>query len=191
MASRSPRRTDVRPLGSKGSRVGLAAPEAESGDRTFVGTDIDVGDFWSWALGDLAMNVNRSLLAEYLVARAVGNARAYREEWAAFDVLTQDGIRIEVKSSAYLQRWSQARPSAIPDEPSIRCDVFVFAVQTCQDPTLYDPYDVGQREFYVVLAETVRLYRARSTGLAWLRRITSPVTYDRLADTVAEIGGTT
>lgn len=183
----------------------LTPPQAASGDLTFVGTDISVAEFWSWALGDLAMNVNRSLLAEFLVARALGDERPFREEWANFDVLTPEGIRVEVKSAAYLQRWAQAKPSAIrfggfsarswdpatgryADAPSIRCDVFVFAVQTCQDPALYDPYDVRQWEFYVVNAETVRLYSTRSAGLAWLQRVATPVTYDELAPAVTAAG---
>jgi hypothetical protein len=70
--------------------------------------------------------------------------------------------------------------------------VFVFAVQSCQDPALYDAYDVSQWEFYVASAETVQQYGTRSAGLAWLQRVAKPVAYEGLAAAVATAGvGTT
>ena len=58
------------------------------------------------------MNNTRGYLAEFLVANAVG-AFGPRIEWDAYDIITPEGIRIEVKSSAYLQAWKQAGPSKI------------------------------------------------------------------------------
>ncbi len=165
----------------------LQAFPPRDGDESFRGTAFKLSDFWQWAFGDLAVNITRSHLAEFLVARALGDDRPRREEWANFDVLTPDGIRVEVKSAAYLQRWRQWKPSQIrfggfsgrswdpqtgyfSEERSIRADVFVFAVQTCLDPVAYDPFDVGQWAFYVVAAETVAGYGYRSANLAWVQR---------------------
>lgn len=53
------------------------------------------------------------MLAEFLVAEALGAATRPRSEWDAYDVVTPDGIRVEVKSSAYVQAWAPARPSSI------------------------------------------------------------------------------
>ena len=40
-------------------------------------------------------------------------AGCLREPWAAYDLETEDGIKIEVKSSAYSQAWHQKKKSAI------------------------------------------------------------------------------
>src|SRR3954463_9010711 len=84
-----------------------------AGDEPIVGTSAVVGDFWAWALSDLRTNTVRPMLAEFLVARALDAAARPRIEWDAFDVVTPDGVTAEVKWSAYLQAWSQARPSSI------------------------------------------------------------------------------
>ena len=52
-------------------------------------------------------------MAEFLVARALGASQSTRAAWDNYDVLSPTGIRIEVKSSAYLQSWSQRRLSSL------------------------------------------------------------------------------
>lgn len=91
------------------------------GDESFVGLDATVLDFWRFAVQDLRMNTLRGYLAEFVVARALG-AQANRTEWDPYDVLWHDprsgrDVRIEVKSSAYLQAWPQHRLST----PSFSC----------------------------------------------------------------------
>jgi hypothetical protein len=66
-----------------------------------------VVDFLRWALSDLRENTTRGVLAEYLVAKAVGDERALRSGWDDFDVRAIDGTTIEVKCSAFLQSWPQ------------------------------------------------------------------------------------
>lgn len=83
------------------------------GDEPIQGSSGRVQDFWAWALSDLRDNTVRPMLAEFLVAQALGAAHRPRIEWDAYDVVTPDGITVEVKSSAYVQAWEQARPSAI------------------------------------------------------------------------------
>ncbi|AUG77822.1 hypothetical protein CFP65_3012 [Kitasatospora sp. MMS16-BH015] len=161
-------------------------------------------DFWRYALPDLRTNTTRGLLAEYLVHRAVG-ARARNEEWASFDVLSPDGLRIEVKTSAYLQSWGQARHSRItfsrlrgrtwsPEEgssdgPTYNADVYVFALHTALDHADYDPLDVGLWQFHVTDLAAVASSGRASLGLATVRRICGPpVGYDRLAAAIAEAG---
>jgi hypothetical protein len=160
-----------------------------------------VGDFWRWAFSDLRSNATRGILAEYLVARAVkAKLDRSRVEWDNFDVLSPSGVRIEVKSAAYLQSWPQARPSQIryagltgrawspeantySQQPEIRCDVFVFALQTCRAPEAYDPLSLGQWEFRVVDAPQVWRWNAHSIGLSTLTRAgIGPVTWHQLAD---------
>ena len=54
------------------------------------------------------------MLAEFIVAAALGIATGgVREGWAVWDLTSPDGVRIEVKSSGYLQSWGQKELSRI------------------------------------------------------------------------------
>lgn len=56
----------------------------------------------------------RGVLAEFIVAQALRiDMTVGREEWAAYDLHTADGVTVEVKSAAYVQSWAQRRPSSI------------------------------------------------------------------------------
>jgi hypothetical protein len=145
---------------------------ALTGDEPFVGVRARIRDFWSFALSDLQSNVTRGVLAEFLVARAVGATESVRASWDNYDVSAPDGTRIEVKSAAYLQSWRQGTHSPIRftglsglrwddeagwgDDREVRADVFVFGVQTCRTHADFDPLDVGQWEWYVVPARSSR-----------------------------------
>src|SRR3954469_13276 len=120
------------------------APQLLSGEEKIVGADASLRDFWAWNLSDLRTNTVRSMLAEFLVARALGATSQPRVEWDPYDVRTPDGITVEVKSGAYLQAWEQSRLSTVtftglngrtwsPSsgyslEASYNADVYVFAV---------------------------------------------------------------
>jgi hypothetical protein len=47
------------------------------------------------------------------VARALGDIRTANDTWAPYDVTAHDGAKVEVKSAAHLQSWSQKRYSRI------------------------------------------------------------------------------
>lgn len=78
-----------------------------------VALDHAVGDFWRWAYSNLAANNLRGHLAEFLVGSDLGVTAQPRVEWANYDLLTKTGIKVEVKSAAYLQSWNQSRCSPI------------------------------------------------------------------------------
>lgn len=139
----------------------------------------DLLDFWQWSVSDLVSNATRGRFAEYLVARALGvNTDAVRDEWAAFDLLTPAGVRVEVKSAAFIQTWHQTRLSSIsfltpktrawdpatniesPD-PKRQADVYVFALLHHTDKSTVDPLDVSQWRFYVLPTSALDA-RARS-----------------------------
>jgi hypothetical protein len=149
-------------------------------------------EFWRWALGDLRMNTARGYLAEFLVASAVGSMAPIRVEWAAHDIDTEDGARLEVKASGYLQSWTQSRTSApsfsfrsvratkIWDpalgayrdvDPEDRVDAWVFALQTCREAEVYDPLDAGQWAFRVVPHRQLLRSGQTSASLAFFDRI--------------------
>ncbi|WP_195985135.1 hypothetical protein [Clostridium sp. D33t1_170424_F3] len=64
-------------------------------------------DFWSWAYSDLLGNTERGALAEYIVACAMGIQKKERTAWDKYDLLSAEGIAIEVKASGYLQTWGK------------------------------------------------------------------------------------
>src|SRR3954466_1779303 len=141
-------------------------PGLLSGDEEIRGADATLRDFWAWNLSDLRTNTVRSLLAEYLVARALGATSRPRVEWDPFDVLTPDGIKVEVKSGAYLQAWEQSKLSSItftglngpawaPDggfseAPSYNANGHVFAVLTAIELAAYDALDLDQSRLWVL-----------------------------------------
>jgi hypothetical protein len=176
------------------------AQPLEPGDR-FAGLDASVADFWRWAFSDLRDNTVRGVLAEYLVAAALGRTEDRRKGWDNYDVRSASGVRVEVKAAGYLQSWPQAAHSRLSfgrvaarsfdentyrysEAAEVRADVFVFAVQTCKDPESYDALDIGQWEFYVVPAERVRACGYKTVSIAWVRQNTEPVALADLAQQI-------
>ncbi|MHB0998540.1 MAG: hypothetical protein ACYC27_04775 [Armatimonadota bacterium] len=70
-------------------------------------------DFWKWAFSGLKANNIRGIFAEWMVAKLLGLDVPIRDSWAECDLITPDGIKIEVKTSAYLQVWQQKGLSKI------------------------------------------------------------------------------
>jgi hypothetical protein len=162
--------------------------------------------FWQWGFSDLVSNVTRGLLAEYLVAQALGGAHGVREEWAAYDLETADGTLIEVKSAAYLQSWQQKQPSKIvfnvprthawdskanqrSSAARRQAHVYVFALLQHDDKSTIEPLDVSQWVFYVVHAERLegRMRNQRSISLSSLKQLCErSVPYQHLAGAVKD-----
>lgn len=152
-------------------------------------------------MNDLRMNNTRGYLAEFLVARALGLHNVSRVEWDAYDLLLDD-IRIEVKSSAYLQAWEQPKPSRIvfsglrgtryhprhgydPGGKRLNAHVYVFCVQTAMTHEDYNPLNLGQWKFYVVKRSSLDSHGASSVGLdAVVRLSTGATTWADLGTTV-------
>ena len=187
--------------------------QRRSGSESFHNKNQELGfdllDFWQWSSSDILSNAMRGVLAEYLVARAVGVADGVREEWAAYDLSGPHDTKIEVKSAAYLQSWYQQKLSSISfscrkslgwdaetnqqdREKRRHADVYVFALLDHQDKATVDPLDVSQWKFYVV--PTFRLdQRTRSQHsitLASLERELGikPVDYSKLREAVDAAG---
>src|SRR5713226_9413468 len=74
----------------------------------------ELSDFWRWSMSDLISNATRGRLAEFIVAKALLiSTDTVRDEWSAYDLKTPEGIKVEVKSAAYIQSWHQSKLSAI------------------------------------------------------------------------------
>ena len=71
-------------------------------------------DFWRWSTSDLVSNATRGRLAEFIVASALGiSISGVRDEWSPFDLRTEERVKVEVKSAAYIQSWFQSKLSVI------------------------------------------------------------------------------
>ena len=97
---------------------GVIVPQPLSPNEKFVGgestpLEATIGDFWQWAYSDLISNTDRGILAEYIVAIALGIDDAVRVPWGPYDLVTPAGIKIEVKSGSYIQSWNQSEHSKI------------------------------------------------------------------------------
>jgi hypothetical protein len=157
----------------------------------FVGAPFKLGDFWQWAYSDVMNNRNRSILAEWLVGSALGVVDQVREEWDGCD-LSYSGLKIEVKSTAYLQSWQQRVPSkpifdiahkrAWISEKNERsaeavryADVYVFSLFKEMDRANANVLGVNQWEFYVVATKEIdeRYGIAKSLSLKRLRQHSS------------------
>jgi len=127
---------------------------------------INVLSFWQWSTSELLGNALRGILAEFIVASTIDVLDFPREEWDAYDLMTKDRLKIEVKSSAYLQSWKQDKlsrisfgiqPTTVWDENNKRstaskrqADLYVFCLLAHKDQSSVNPLDLSQWEFYVL-----------------------------------------
>lgn len=180
----------------------------KTGHENFTGDDLLTGvrliDFWQWSCSDLACNTMRDVLAEYLVALAVGHHHGARTEWDSYDVCTEDGIRIEVKSAAYVQSWGQkdysrisysVRPACawdgdngVYDKTQVRqADVYVFCLLHHKDQATINPMDVSQWTFFVLATDVLnrQMPDARTLSLTRLRQLpVTECTFDKLGQVI-------
>lgn len=111
--------------------------------------------------------MERGKLAEFIVALALGVEKQINPSWAPYDLLSQEGIKIEVKTSAYIQAWGQTKLSSLSfgiqptheyndvnstfAEASVRqSDVYVFCVQNHKEQETLNTLDLKQWEFYIL-----------------------------------------
>lgn len=170
------------------------------------GAGFDLLEFWQWSMSGLVDNTTRGVLAEFIVARAVGAPTVgTRDPWATFDLETPEGVKIEVKSSSYLQSWAQDRLSDInfdiapsyawdPEigdyegEPKRHADVYVFALLAHKDQSTIDPMDLEQWEFYVLPTAVLdkQFGSQKRITLGRLKALASLVHFDELKTTVSQ-----
>lgn len=179
------------------------SPRRLSGDEPTAGGLARISDFWRWAFSDVRDNTTRGVFAEWLVGMALGCADGVREPWANHDLTTAGGIRVEVKSAAYLQAWETRRLSKLefaglaarrwdPETrysptAEYRADVYVFCVLTCVDHSILDPLDVAQWEFWVAPRSVIAATEQLSMGFARVKALArGPLSFDGLAAAVSD-----
>ena len=161
-------------------------------------------DFWKWSVSDLMSNATRGRLAEFIVGTSVGlNPENLRDEWDAYDVTSDNGIKIEVKSASYIQSWSQREFSKISfsikkakfwdadngmsrGEAKRHAEVYVFCLLKHKNQETIDPLKLEQWEFYVLPTYKLDNYERSqfSITINSLRKLTEPIEYVLLKDKI-------
>jgi len=185
--------------------------QRRNGDEEFIGSprceELTLKDFWQWSSSDLVSNATRGILAEFLVASALGLNGGVRNEWDAYDLLTAGGVKIEIKSTAYIQSWYQRKLSSIvfdirptrawdsgtnklAEEKKRQADVYVFCLLHHKDKETINPMDLSQWTFYVV--PTKRLDQecqdAKSISLTKLTTLNPKIcSFDEIKKAVEDI----
>lgn len=189
------------------NEYGLRHVLRKSGGELFEENGTPVGikllDFWQWSSSDLLCNTLRGRLAEFLVASALGVAGGTRVEWDAIDVISPSGVKVEVKSSAYLQSW-KGKPSRItfdiqhklawdwdansfPVNPVRSAEVYVFCLLDHQDSKSVDPMNLNQWRFFVIATKELetKLKQQKTLSLATLQALNAKeFKYSELAEAV-------
>ena len=161
-------------------------------------------DFWKWSVSDLMSNATRGRLAEFIVGTSVGlNPENLRDEWDAYDITSDNGIKIEVKSASYIQSWSQREFSKISfsikkakfwdadngmsrGEAKRHAEVYVFCLLKHKNQETIDPLKLEQWEFYVLPTYKLDNYERSqfSITINSLRKLTEPIEYVLLKDKI-------
>ncbi len=172
---------------------------------------LDILGFWQWSASNLLSNAARGVLAEYIVACALGVADGVRATWEPYDLETEEGVKVEVKSSAYIQSWYQNRYSlprfrigksygwdantnTSTDEQRRHSDVYVFCLLHHKDQATVDPFDLDQWTFYVLPTRTLdrEVGAQKSIGISGLNRLGAVKTeYKKLRQVVSELAFST
>lgn len=179
-----------------------ANPKTGAEKITYNGTETEYNllDFWRWSVSDVLSNVTRGRFAEFIVGTALGiNPLNLRDEWDAFDLITDDGIKIEIKSASYIQSWNQNQLSRISfsikksrywdavnnmkrSEPKRHADLYVLCHLKHIDQATIDPLKMEQWDFYVLPTFRLDNYERSQSSITInsLRKLTQPIKYSEL-----------
>lgn len=182
----------------------------KSGKETLTYQNKDLNfklmDFWRWSVSDILSNATRGRLAEFIVATAVNiDIKTVRDEWGAYDLLTPENIKLEIKSAAYLQSWQQKAFSIISfstkaartwdelidkrsDIPARHADVYVFCLLKHEVKQTVDPLNLDHWDFYVLSTHELNNYTRsqHSITLKSLEKLTSAIGYFQLDEAIRE-----
>lgn len=157
-------------------------------------------EFWQWSVSDILNNTTRGKFAEFIVGTAMEmNPKKLRDGWDAFDITTDNGIKMEIKSAAYIQSWNQKKYSTISfsirktkywdansgifrDEAKRHADLYVFCLLKTKNQEIIDPLRLEQWDFYVLPTYKLNHYTRSQTSITLhsLRKLTEAVNYSEL-----------
>lgn len=164
----------------------------KDGKESFENIDKDIKllDFWSWAYSDLMDNTQRGKIAEYIVATAINQENFLNDSFSKYDLITDEGIKIEVKASAYLQSWKQkdyssitfnipktygwnAEDNAYENEKKRQSDIYVFCILNHKDKKTVNPLNINQWEFYILKTSIIdeKCNNSKTISLTRLKKL--------------------
>jgi hypothetical protein len=183
-----------------------AIPKAGREKLSFQGDELEYNllDFWRWSVSDILSNATRGRFAEFIVGTAIGlNPANLRDEWDSYDLTSEDGIKIEIKSAAYIQSWNQKDYSTISfsikparywdsetniqqEEPKRHADVYVFCLLKHKEQATIDPLKMEQWEFYVLPTFNLDNYERSQSSITInsLRKLTESIEYSDLKNEI-------
>ncbi len=191
--------------------LGLIAIIQKTGDEPLSFNNEEIGikllDFWRWSASDLVSNATRGRFAEFIVASALGiDTTIVRDEWSAYDLESKEGVKIEVKSAAYIQSWNQKRHSAIrfsikatrnwnaakglyENEIKRQADIYVFCLLKHIEQHTLNPLDISQWDFYVCPSTLLNITPGNAKGISLkrLKKIAEPIAYNLINATIVNI----
>ncbi|MCD4773773.1 MAG: hypothetical protein K8R41_10370 [Bacteroidales bacterium] len=119
-----------------------------------------LNNFWIWNQSNLIENRTRGILAEFIVKQALSITEGTRIEWDSYDLITEKGTKIEIKSASYIQSWKQEKYSSIqfgiaktigePSNPEYDgiyrrwSDYYVFCLLKNKNQKTINPIDLNQ-----------------------------------------------
>ncbi len=169
-------------------------------------TNYNLLDFWRWSVSDILSNATRGRFAEFIVGTAVGlKPINLRDEWDAYDLTTEDGIKIEVKSASYIQSWNQKKHSTISfsikptrhwdsetnilrEESKRHADLYVFCHLKIKDQNTIDPLKMEQWDFYVLPTYRLDHYERSQSSITInsLKKLTAAQKYGELKNEITK-----
>lgn len=186
-------------------------PELKSGNEklTFKNNKINfcLLDFWQWSVSDILSNATRGKFAEFIVGTAINiDLKKVRDEWAPFDLKTEDGIKIEIKSASYIQSWYQPNYSQIKfsikparhwnskngkysETRKRHSDLYVFCLLKHKNQKTINPLKLDQWEFYVISTKMINttLKTRSSISLKALSQLTEKIDYETLNEKIQNV----
>ncbi len=183
-----------------------ATPKTGDENLSFENNDLSYSllDFWRWSVSDLLSNATRGRFAEFIVGTASElDPENLRDEWDAYDLTSNDGIKIEVKSASFIQSWNQNDYSKISfsikkarfwdaeqnmrrGEPGRHADVYVFCLLASKNQEEIDPLKLEQWEFFVLPTIALDRYERSQTSITLnsLNKLCSATKYPKLKDEI-------
>jgi hypothetical protein len=161
-----------------------------TGDKYF-----SVVEFWRYGFSNLNSNVLRGALAEFLIENAIRDKTQIdvRNPWGDSDVVTDDGLKIEVKCCSYIQDWDQNDFSYIQwtglkakklywneavgshdkSEADYKSDIYILCLFKHKEAETLDILDLDQWCFWVLSKERLKEVskNANSVSLKRLEKV--------------------
>ena len=166
-----------------------------------------ISDFWQWAYSDLMQNVERGVLAEYIVAILLCVDNVLRIPWLAYDLKLPNGKTVEVKTMSLLQAWYQKelsnprvvikptrkwdpKTNIMEDAPKFHSDIYVICFFTADNHDTANPLNLAQWKFYVLPKKRIRSFwkERKSVSLKFLKeKSIKSITAFELRDEVMQL----